>query len=173
MPGIIYSPSDSIAAAVAGMKRPYEADDVRAVPTYGEPHPKRQKVAHHLHHTQPVQHIVDPISAEISDFGGCKDFFDDQLRRAIAIQLKTAGYEAARPDALEEFRALVESCTASLDLRHAQLRVDSAEGLIARRHEQLSNTGAQVDDQRAANRHGTPRLDIRPRRGGLARLSAS
>jgi transcription initiation factor TFIID subunit 8 len=113
MPGIIYSPSDSIAAAVAGMKRPFEIDDTR-VPTYGEPHPKKQKVAHRLHHMQPVQHIIDPVSAELADFGGCKEFFDQQVRRAIAIECKSAGFESARPEALEEFRALVDSCTASL-----------------------------------------------------------
>jgi hypothetical protein len=110
MPGIIYSPRASSVGAVAGMKRAHAAE---SVPTYGRPHPKKQKIAHHLHHTQPVQHIADPISAEIGDFGDSKDFFDQQLRRAIAIQCRTMGFESARPDALEEFRGLVDSCTAS------------------------------------------------------------
>jgi hypothetical protein len=47
-------------------------------------------------------------------FGDSKDFFDEQLRRAIAIQCRGLGFEGARPDALEEFRGLVDSCTASL-----------------------------------------------------------
>jgi transcription initiation factor TFIID subunit 8 len=110
MPGIIYSPSASSVGAVTGMKRAHATE---AVPTYGRPHPKKQKVVHYLHHTQPVQHIADPISAEIGDFGDSKDFFDQQLRRAIAIQCRTMGFESARPDALEEFRGLVDSCMAS------------------------------------------------------------
>jgi transcription initiation factor TFIID subunit 8 len=93
------------------MKR---AHDAGAVPTYGQPHPKKQKVVHQLQHTQPVQHIADPIGAEIGDFGDSKDFFDQQLRRAIAIQCKAMGFDTARPDAMEEFAGLVDSCTASL-----------------------------------------------------------
>jgi transcription initiation factor TFIID subunit 8 len=116
MPGIIYSPSASSVGAVAGMKRPHDAE---AAPTYGQAHPKRQKVTHQLHHTQPVQHIADPISAEIGDFGDSKDFFDQQLRRAIAIQCKAMGFESARPDAMEEFRGLVDSCRASPVVRFA------------------------------------------------------
>jgi transcription initiation factor TFIID subunit 8 len=107
MPGIVYSPRASSVGAVAGMKRAHAAE---SVPTYGKPHPKKHKVTHQLHHTQPVQHIVDPISAETGDFGDCKDFFDQQLRRAIAIQCKTIGFDTARPEALEEFRGLVDSC---------------------------------------------------------------
>lgn len=120
MPGIINSPlSDSSVGAVAGMKRPHDAD---IVPTYGQPHPKKQKVVHQLHHTQPVQHIIDPISAEIGDFGDSKDFFDQQVRRAIAIQCKAMGFDTATPEALEEFRALVDSCTASRVARYAHPR---------------------------------------------------
>jgi transcription initiation factor TFIID subunit 8 len=111
MPGIIYSPSASSVGASAGMKR---AHDAEAVPTYGQPHPKKQKVVHQLQHTQPVQYIADPIGAEIGDFGDSKDFFDQQLRRAIAIQCKTMGFDTARPDAMEEFAGLVDSCMASL-----------------------------------------------------------
>lgn len=107
MPGVIISPGASSLGATAGMKRAFDAE---AVPAYGEPHPKKRKVEHRLHHTQPVHHIVDPISAEIGDFGDCKDFFDQQLRRAIAIQCRGIGFDSARPDALEEFRALADSC---------------------------------------------------------------
>ncbi|KAH7070637.1 transcription factor TFIID complex subunit 8 C-term-domain-containing protein [Paraphoma chrysanthemicola] len=106
MPGIIYPRSASSLGAVAGMKRAHAADGVAS---YGQPHPKKRRVTHQLHRTQPVQHIVDPISAEIGDFGDCKEFFDQQLRRAIAIQCKGIGFESARPDALEEFRSLVDS----------------------------------------------------------------
>lgn len=112
MPGIILSPSASSLGSIAGMKR---AHDAEAVPTYGEPHPKKRKVTRHLHHTQPVQPIADPINAENAGFGDCKDFFDQQLRRAIAIQCKGVGFDTARPDALEEFRGLVDSCRAPCD----------------------------------------------------------
>jgi transcription initiation factor TFIID subunit 8 len=119
MPGIIYSPNASSVGAVTGMKRAHPAD---AVPTYGRPHPKKQRlVAHQLHHTQPVQHIADPISTEIGDFGDNKDFFDQQLRRAIAIQCRTMGFESARPEALEKFRGLVDSCMASLAAQCARI----------------------------------------------------
>jgi transcription initiation factor TFIID subunit 8 len=120
MPGIIYSPSASSVGAVAGMKRAHAAE---SVPTYGEPHPKKRKVVHQLHHTQPVHHIVDPISADIGDFGDSKEFFDQQLRRSIAIQCKAMGFETARPEALEEFRGLVDSCMDSPCLQHARVAV--------------------------------------------------
>jgi transcription initiation factor TFIID subunit 8 len=105
MPGILLSPSASSVVAITGMKRAHAAESAPA--NY-----KKRKVLHRLQHTQPVQHIVDPISAEIGEFGDSKDFFDQQLRRAIAIQCRGIGFEGARPDALEEFRALVDSCTA-------------------------------------------------------------
>jgi len=92
------------------MKRAHAAE---VAPQHGQPHLKKRKVLHHLHHTQPVQHIVDPISAELGDFGDSKDFFDKQLRRAIAIQCRGIGFHGARPDALEQFRGLVDSCMAS------------------------------------------------------------
>ncbi|KAF2125879.1 hypothetical protein P153DRAFT_299314 [Dothidotthia symphoricarpi CBS 119687] len=105
MPGVISPLSASSVGAIAGMKRAHAAE---TVPTYGEPHAKKRKVLHKLHHTQPVQHIIDPISAE-DGLGDAKDFFDSQLRRAIAIQCRSVGFEGARPDALEDFRALVDS----------------------------------------------------------------
>jgi transcription initiation factor TFIID subunit 8 len=110
MPGIILSPSASSEGAIAGMKRAHDAEHA---PTYGEPHPKKRQVVRALHHTQPIQHIADPVSAEFDVYGESRDFFDQQLRRAIAIQCKGIGFESARPDALEEFRALVDSCMAS------------------------------------------------------------
>ncbi|KAH3908280.1 transcription initiation factor TFIID subunit 8 [Parastagonospora nodorum] len=107
MPGIINSPlSDSSVGAVAGMKRVHDAD---SVPTYGAPHPKKQKVTHQLRYTQPVQYIADPISAEIGDFGDSKEFFHQQLRRSVAIQCKAQGFDSASPEALEEFTGLVDS----------------------------------------------------------------
>lgn len=89
------------------MKRAHDAGDV---PTYGQPHPKKQKVTRYLHHAQPIQNIADPISAEIGDFGDSKEFFGQQLRRAIAIQCKSIGFETATPEALEGFAGLVDSC---------------------------------------------------------------
>ncbi|KAL5116430.1 hypothetical protein ACEQ8H_005666 [Pleosporales sp. CAS-2024a] len=107
MPGIVRSPlSDSSVGAVAGMKRAHAAD---SVPTYGEPHSKKQKVLHQLRHIQPVHHIVDPISAEFDSFGDQKGFFDQQLRRSIAIQCKAQGFDTATPEALEGFASLVDS----------------------------------------------------------------
>lgn len=108
MPGIILSPASSV-GAIAGMKRALPAD---TAPAHGQAHPKKRKVLHQLRHTQPVQHIIDPISTELGDFGDNKDFFDQQLRRAIAIQCRGTGFAGARPDALEEFRGLVDSCMA-------------------------------------------------------------
>lgn len=111
MPGVLLSPSASSVCATAGMKRAHAAE---SVPTYREAHPKKRKVLHQLHHTQPVQYIIDPISAELDGFNDSKDFFDQQLRRAIAIQCRSMGFEGARPDALERFRGLVDSCMPSL-----------------------------------------------------------
>lgn len=110
MPGIVLAHSALSVGATAGMKRAYAAD---AVSSYAEPRAKKRKVLHQLHHTQPVHHIVDPVSAELDNFGNNKDFFDQQLRRAIAIQCRGVGFESARPDALEEFRGLVDSCMPS------------------------------------------------------------
>jgi transcription initiation factor TFIID subunit 8 len=112
MPGIILSPpSASSVGAFAGMKRAHEAD---TAPTYGKPHPKKRKVvSRQLHHRQPTEYIIDPISTELDSYSDDTDFFDQQLRRAIAIQCRGIGFESARPDALEEFRGLVDSCMAS------------------------------------------------------------
>jgi transcription initiation factor TFIID subunit 8 len=92
--------------AVAGMKRAHAPE---AVPTYGEPHPKKRKVVHQLHHTQPVQHIIEPIAG---GFGaqGDPQFFDQQLRRAIAIQCKAIGFDGANASAVEKFAGLVDDC---------------------------------------------------------------
>ncbi|KAL6709362.1 hypothetical protein ACN47E_001769 [Coniothyrium glycines] len=107
MPGILLQPSASSVGAFAGMKRAHAAETVPASS-------KKRKVHHQLHHTQPVQYIVDPVSAELDGFGESKDFFDQQLRRAIAIQCRSIGFEGARPDALEEFRALADSYMTNL-----------------------------------------------------------
>jgi hypothetical protein len=162
MPGIINSPlSDSSVGAVASMKRAHDAD---SVPTYGAPHPKKQKVVHHLRHKQPVQHIADPVSAEIGDFGDSKEFFHSQLRRSIAIQCKAQGFDTATPEALEEFTGLVDSCTASplRDLRNHAGEVRNPQ-LIKHRHDQIPSTSTEVHEQRAPHRDGSPRLGICPR----------
>jgi len=125
---------------------------------------KKRKVLHQLHHTQPVQHMVDPISAEFG-FGDSKDFYDQQLRRAIAIQCKTLGFDSARPDALEEFRGLVDSCTAFVCVRRA--------GLMQYRHDQVSSKCAHVHDQRAPHRDCGSRLDIRACKRWSPRLRGS
>ncbi|KAF3008551.1 hypothetical protein E8E13_006849 [Curvularia kusanoi] len=109
MPGLISPSSAGSGGAPAAMKRQHEGDGAGQ---HGAPLKKR-KVMHQLKHTQPVQYMVDPISAEFG-FGDSKDFYDQQLRRAIAIQCKTMGFDSARPDALEEFRGLVDSCMAIL-----------------------------------------------------------
>jgi transcription initiation factor TFIID subunit 8 len=101
------------------MKRAHDAGDV---PTYGQPHPKKQKVVRRIHYAQPVQHIIDPISAEIGDYGDCKGFFEQQLRRAIAIECKAIGFESATPEAVEEFAGLADSCMAS----HVLLRASAS-----------------------------------------------
>jgi transcription initiation factor TFIID subunit 8 len=116
MPGLISPASVSSGGAIAGMKRPHAAD----AQSHGPPDAKKRKVLHQLRHTQPVQHIADPISTDFGDFGDSKDFFNQQLSRAIAIQCKTIGFDSARPDALEGFRELVDSCTASPFARSAQ-----------------------------------------------------
>lgn len=130
------------------MKRPHDGDGPAQ---HGAPLKKR-KALHRLQHTQPVQYMVDPISAEFA-FGDSKDFYDQQLRRAIAIQCKTIGFDTARPDALEQFRGLVDSCMTIW-------RVSGA-GLMQCRHDQVSNKRANVHDQRAAHRDCASRLDIR------------
>ena len=107
MPGLVSPLSAASDGAVAGMKRAYEAEPV---PTYGEPHPKKRKVIHQLHHTQPIQHITEPIAG---GFGAQDDpeFFDRQLRRAIALQCKCIGFDGASSSAVEKFVSLVDDCT--------------------------------------------------------------
>ncbi|KAJ4304813.1 hypothetical protein N0V90_000341 [Kalmusia sp. IMI 367209] len=103
MPGFISPLSASGTGTIAGMKRPYE---VEAVPTYGQPHPKKRKVVHQLHHKQPLQHFVEPLGG---GFGASDDqgFVNEQLRRAIAIQCKGVGFDSAKPEAVEAMTGLV------------------------------------------------------------------
>lgn len=158
MPGLIYPSSASSGGTIAAMKLPHDGERLsrQSVPS------KKRKVLHHLHHTQPVQHIVDPISAEFG-FGDSKDFYDQQLRRAIAIQCKALGFESARADALEEFRGLVDSCTTLMHVGRVWL--------IQRRHDKVSGKCAKVDGQRATNRNCSSRLDICARKCWPSRLS--
>lgn len=109
MPGLIIHPSAGSVGAIAGMKRAFAEE---AAPSYGELHHKKRKVLHQLKHAQPTEHIVEHTNGE---FGGeSKDFFDHQLRRAIALQCKAIGFDSARPEVLEMFRGLVDGCTLSL-----------------------------------------------------------
>lgn len=106
MPGLI-SPISAVShSTVAGMKR---ARVQEAIPTYGEPHPKKRRIVHRLQYTQPIQHIQEPIGG---GFGAAGDqqFFDSQLRRAIALQCKGIGFDGARPEALEHLTGLVDDC---------------------------------------------------------------
>lgn len=105
MPGVLLLPSAHSVGASEGMKR------ARAEESSAPTGVKKRKVNHEIQHAQPVHHIVEHTSAELDSFGVSKDFFDEQLRRAIAIECKAIGFDTARPDALEEFRALTESCT--------------------------------------------------------------
>jgi transcription initiation factor TFIID subunit 8 len=110
MPGLISPSSAASFETVAGMKRSRTED----APAPGAvPIPKKRRVTHSLRHTQPVQHVVEPIGG---GFGadGDKQFFDHQLQRAIAIQLKTAGFDGAKADVLEYMRGMVEDCMAYL-----------------------------------------------------------
>ena len=71
---------------------------------------KKARVMHELRHTQPIEHIVDPVAAEIDPAGQSKEFFDQQLKRAIAIGCRGVGFESATPEALEQFRGMADSC---------------------------------------------------------------
>lgn len=106
MPGILLTPSASSVGAITGMKRAY----AEIASSHGEPRARRRKVVHQLQHVQSTHHIPDPVSAELDGFGNGKDFFHEQLRRAIAIQCRGVGLERARPDALEQFVGLVDAC---------------------------------------------------------------
>lgn len=107
MPGLVCASSATSVGAIAGMKRTLAEE---SVPSYGEPHPKKRKVIHQLHHTQPIQNIPEPISAELDFTGQSREFFDEQLKRAIAIECRGIGYDSARPEAIEKFRGLVDGC---------------------------------------------------------------
>ncbi|KAF2020378.1 hypothetical protein BU24DRAFT_416084 [Aaosphaeria arxii CBS 175.79] len=75
--------------------------------TLSEPHAKKRKIVRQLHHLQQA-HVPEPISAEQDPTGVNRDFFDQQLQRAIAIECKAIGFDGTRPDALEMFRGLVD-----------------------------------------------------------------
>ncbi|KAF2106124.1 transcription factor TFIID complex subunit 8 C-term-domain-containing protein [Lophiotrema nucula] len=98
-------PGDVSAAFATGMKRSYSG---ATAPSYGAPHAKKRKVVRRLHHAQPIQHIVEPVNAEFSSDPEYKDFFDKQLRRAIAVECKGIGFDGAKPEAMEMFKGLVD-----------------------------------------------------------------
>lgn len=108
MPGTLLSTGANSLDAVAGMKRSHAAVDSGA--TGNNIQAKKRKVLHHLQHRQPQQHVADPVSAEFDPFGESRDFHEHQLRRAIAIQCKSIGFDSARPEALEEMTSLATSC---------------------------------------------------------------
>ncbi|KAF2257748.1 hypothetical protein CC78DRAFT_538304 [Lojkania enalia] len=98
-------PSDAGATPNLGMKRSHPG---ATAPSYGKPPLKKRKVVHKLHHTQPIHNVREPISAELDQNGEYKDFFDHQLRRAIAMECKGIGFDGARPEALQGFAGLVD-----------------------------------------------------------------
>ncbi|KAF2713041.1 hypothetical protein K504DRAFT_461623 [Pleomassaria siparia CBS 279.74] len=106
MPGLIAYSSPASVGAIAGMKRAHAEE---AAPSYGEPHHKKRRVLHQLHHTQPTEHIIEHTSGEFDTDSESKDFFEQQLRRAIAVQCKSIGFDSARPEVLEMFRGMVDS----------------------------------------------------------------
>jgi hypothetical protein len=75
---------------------------------------KRQKAVHKLNYTQPIENLVEYTSAEQDHSKQHKDFFDHQLRRAIAVQCKAIGFDGARPEALERMRGLADGCMSCL-----------------------------------------------------------
>lgn len=108
MAGVRSAPSDANPVFVTGMKRTHSG---ATAPSYGEPHPKKRRIAvHKLRHTQPIEHIPEPVSAEVNADGEYKEFFGHQLKRAIAISCKGVGFETSTPEALEEFRGMVDEC---------------------------------------------------------------
>lgn len=108
MPGVLAASSPASPGAIAGMKRAFASD---AAAVQDERHVKKQRVIHKLRHTQPTERIVEPVGAEFDPTGESKEFFDAQLKRAIAIQCKGIGFDSARPEALERVRAMADACT--------------------------------------------------------------
>ncbi|KAF2742758.1 hypothetical protein M011DRAFT_471942 [Sporormia fimetaria CBS 119925] len=116
MPGLVATTSVPSTGTTTTMKRAIDPDTAQAP---GDRLLKKRKVVHTLRHTQPIEHIHEHIesdrySAELClnetqprvDLG---EFFGDQMLRAIAVECRAAGFESARPEALERFRAMVDS----------------------------------------------------------------
>ncbi|KAF2729179.1 hypothetical protein EJ04DRAFT_502764 [Polyplosphaeria fusca] len=108
MAGVRYMPGENGSTVAAGMKRSFSGE-ARAL-AYGEPHPKKRRILHKVQHAQPTQHIIEPINAEFDVGNGSeyKNFFHDQLRRAIAIQCKADGFDGATPEGMQFFTAMVD-----------------------------------------------------------------
>ncbi|KAF1948972.1 hypothetical protein CC80DRAFT_540606 [Byssothecium circinans] len=104
MPGLIYSPGAVSNGTVASMKR---ARVEEAPAMLDVPNPKKRKVVRGLRHTQPLPQNVEPLGG---GFGaeGDTEFFDAQMRRAIAIHLKGAGFASATPEVMESMRGMVD-----------------------------------------------------------------
>lgn len=109
MPGLIDSSRASCVGAPAGMKRAF----VEEAASYGERYPKKQKVTHRIHHKQPLENIHEYINAEGDQTRYSRDFFNQQLNRAIAIECRSMGFDSARPEAVEKFRGMVDGCMSS------------------------------------------------------------
>lgn len=111
MPGLVAGSRVAGVDSIAGMKRTFDGE---AAPSHQGRPVKKQKVVHKLNHTQPVEHIVEYVCAEQDYSKQHKDFFDQQLRRAIAIQCRANGFDGARPEALERMRALADGCMSAI-----------------------------------------------------------
>ncbi|KAF2477163.1 uncharacterized protein BDR25DRAFT_300187 [Lindgomyces ingoldianus] len=105
MAGIRHAPSGAGATSIAGLKRAHAGD---ADPSCGL-HAKKRRVVHRLQHLQPTQNIVETLNAECDTTGQHKDFFTQQLKRGIAIELKAVGFDSARPEAMERMYGLVDN----------------------------------------------------------------
>ena len=156
MPGIINTSSAASVGYIAGMK----GNSIEGpAPSYGEPHPKKRKLTHKLHHTQPTQHISETLNAEIDPFGVNKDFFDRQLQRAIAIECKTVGFDGARPEALEAFRGLADGCKSLLSLQSDLSDFSKITSLTICSHAPFSRTCPTEYGCFVSNIDSTVRLD--------------
>lgn len=85
----------------AGTKRPHSSSDEHQQ----QAHKKRQ--VHRLHHVQHMPHNVEPAPQ-----GGCApkgpDFTREQLHKSIGTALVMAGFDGARPEALEMLKTHTE-----------------------------------------------------------------
>jgi len=110
---------------------------------------KKRKVEHRLHHTQPVERIVEPLSGSFGVSGDSR-FVDHQVRRAIAISCKSIGFDGAEPHAIESFHGLVDRCMVCPHFPRQSWLVYLRK-LTGHRHEYPSCRRSEVYDQRSSH----------------------